>query len=75
MVIVLLKQRNMLRRVMMNEDLKPHSFVARCVDMNSDAKLVKHKVTYVVNNVDREWVVMAKDPMDAIKKTQEYLGV
>ena len=56
MVIVLLKQRNMLRRVMMNEDLKPHSFVARCVDMNSDAKLVKHKVTYVVNNVDREWL-------------------
>ena len=59
----------------MSDDLKPHSFMATCLDMNNDAKLVKHKVKYVVNNVDREWVVMAKDPMDAIKRTQEYLGV
>lgn len=57
----------------MNPDLVPHSFTARCLDMNNDAKFVKHKVSWIVNNVDREWVVMAKDPMDAIKKTQEYL--
>jgi hypothetical protein len=60
---------------MVSEDSKPHSFMATCLDMNNDAKLVKHKVKYVVNNVDREWVVMAKDPMDAIKKTQQYLEV
>ena len=57
----------------MNPDLVPHSFTARCLDMANDAKLVKHKVSWVVNNVDREWVVMAKDPVDAIKRTQEYL--
>jgi len=60
---------------MVSEDLKPHSFMATCLDMNNDAKLVKHKVKYVVNNVDREWVVMAKNPIDAIKKTQQYLEV
>jgi ribonuclease HI len=57
----------------MKPDLVPHGFTARCLDMNNDSKLVKHKVSWVVNNVDREWVVMAKDPMDAIKRTQEYL--
>ena len=59
----------------MNDDLKPQGFMATCIDMNNDAKLVKHKVRWVVSNVDREMVVMAKDPMDAIERVRQYLGV
>ena len=59
----------------MNDDLKPQDFMATCIDMNNDAKLVKHKVRWVVSNVDREMVVMAKDPMDAIERVRQYLGV
>jgi hypothetical protein len=56
-------------------DLEPkyHSFVGKCLDLSSTEELVKHSVKYTVNNVDRVHIVMATDPMDAIKKTKDYL--
>jgi hypothetical protein len=61
------------RKKMVALDLEPHSFRSECIDLKSDAPMVKHRVSYVVNNVDREWIVMAKDPMDAIDRTRNYL--
>lgn len=54
-------------------DLEPHSFIGKCLDKSSNEEVVKHSVTYTVNNVDRTHIVMATDPMDAIKKTKDYL--
>jgi hypothetical protein len=54
-------------------DLVPHSFVVKPYDLFKDMKLVKYRVTYVVNNVDREMIIMAKNGKEALKKCKDYL--
>jgi hypothetical protein len=54
-------------------DLVPHSFKVRPVDLFKDMKFIKYRVTYIVNNVDREMIVMAKNKDDALEKCIDYL--
>lgn len=54
-------------------DLVPHSFVVKRVDMHNDMRIVKYRVKYVVNNVDREMIVMAKNQDEALEKCKSYL--
>ena len=54
-------------------DLVPHSFKVTPFDLFKDMKLVKYRVTYIVNNVDREMIIMAKNGQEALEKCKNYL--
>ena len=54
-------------------DLVPHSFKVTPVDLFKEMKLAKYRVRYVVNNVDREMVIMAKNKDEALEKCINYL--
>jgi hypothetical protein len=57
----------------MLEDLVPHSFKVIKARKTNDMKLIMYRVKYIVNNVDREMIIMAKNEQAALEKCKDYL--